>query len=260
MKKFMIIFLYFLILCGNINISTANAENENQYYAKIQGTNVFLCSLPNESSAIFEIPYSYFVKVDKTVDDYYKVTYKDIEGYVKKDRVKLMKGTPQSPYANATFKIFVQHNLYESATQNSANILNVDTSSTITYYGTKIGQQVTSSNNIWYYSSLQSNGKTYYGYIFSGITDYLTNININNESFEVVSDTVLSSGISEFSSLSTNTKIMLIVSISVPSLLILYFLIKPSKIMQISKSRKQSKKESRKIRHGDYFEFDENEL
>ena len=95
---------------------------------------------------------------------------------------------------------------------------------------------------------------------FTNLTDYLSKIDINNEVFDTVSDDVLDNTTTEFHSLSTGTKIMLIVAISLPSVLILYFLIKPSKIMQITKTRKQVKKESRKIRHGDYFEFDESEL
>lgn len=243
------------------NPALSNAENKQAYYAKVQGTGVNLCSSPSESSPIFEIPYSYFVKVDYVVDDYYKVSYKDVEGYVKKDKVKLMNGTPQTPYANATFKLFVPYSVYQSPNQTSSKTLEqIDTTMEIEYYGTIQGQQVMSDNNIWYYSCVTVNGQKYYGYIFSGVTDYLTTINVNPESFEIVSDNILNSSTTEFKELSTGTKIMLIVSISVPSVLILYFLIKPSKIMQVTKNRKQVKKENKKIRHGDYFEFDESDL
>ena len=186
---------------------------------------------------------------------------KNVLKHLKKDKVKLMNGTPQTPYANATFKLFVPYSVYQSPNQTSSKTLEqIDTTMEIEYYGTIQGQQVMSDNNIWYYSCVTVNGQKYYGYIFSGVTDYLTTINVNPESFEIVSDNILNSSTTEFKELSTGTKIMLIVSISVPSVLILYFLIKPSKIMQVTKNRKQVKKENKKIRHGDYFEFDESDL
>lgn len=255
------VLVFITLFLSFYNSASTNAENKQEYYAKVQSTGVNLCTTPSESSAIFEIPYSYFVKVEYIVDDYYKVIYKDVEGYVKRDKVKLMNGTPQTPYANATFKLFVPYSIYQSPTQSSTKTLEqLDTTTTIEYYGTINGQQVMSDNNVWYYSSATVNGQKFYGYIFSGVTDYLSTISVNTESFEIVSDSILNSPTTEFNELSIGTKIMLIVSISVPSVLILYFLIKPSKIMQITKSRKQVKKESKKIRHGDYFEFDESEL
>ncbi len=240
-------------------ISPAYAEQAS-YFAKVQNNGVFLCSTPSENAALFEIPYSYFVKVESVVDDYYKVSYNNISGYVKKDKVTLMNGVPQNPYAKATFKIFVPYYLYQSPSQNSS-VIAVDTSTTFTYYGTKSGQQVTSGSNLWYYASADIDGTTQFGYVFSGVTDYLSTITINNESFKVISDKELSATPnSELKSLSTGTKVMLIIAISIPCVLILYFLIKPTKIIQITKGRKQIKKERKRVHHGDYFEFDESEL
>lgn len=257
----------FLVICCIFGVTiisgvkTAYAENKTTYFAKVQSTGVQLCESPSESTSIFEIPYSYFVEVESIVDDYFKVTYKDISGYVKKDKVKLMNGIPQTPFAQANFKLFVPFSLYASPTKTSKKTLELDDSvEQITYYGTKSGQQVTSNNNTWYYSSVQMNGQTYHGYIFSGVTDYLSKINVNNETFDVLDEGILDASSTEFTSLSIGTKIMLIVSISIPSILILYFLIKPSKIMQVTKNRKQVKKDNKKVHHGDYFEFDESEL
>lgn len=236
------------------------AENDKIYYAKVQSAGTNLCSMPNETSALFEIPYSYFVKVQYSVDNFFKVTYKNVEGYVEKNKVSLMNGTPVHPYAEATFKVFLTYNLYENTNQNSGKVTEISTTTTVEYYGTKIGEQVTSTNNVWYYSSITNGEQTFYGYVFSGVTDYLSTITTNTETFEIVDEKILDTTTTQFNTLSTGTKIMLIIAISVPSLLILYFLIKPSRIMQVTKTRKQVKKEHKKIRHGDYFEFDESEL
>lgn len=257
MKKILTFSLIILSFLFSQQFHIAKAENNPIYYAKITSTGIYLCSNPDENSAIFEIPYSYFVKVEYSVDDYYKVSYLDIDGYVKKDKVSLMNGTPKIPYFNGTFEIFVPYSLYQSPSQNSAEIFRLtSTDIKIEYYGKINGEQVMSDNNVWYYCCATANGEKHYGYIFSGVTDLLTEPVINTETFDIVSEEILTSP----TSLSTGTKIMLIISISVPSALILYFLIKPSKIMQITKSKKQKKKENKKIHHGDYFEFDERDL
>jgi len=258
MKKIAVFFL--LCFCTSlINVKPCQAEQAS-YFAKVQNNGVYLCSSPSENASLFEIPYSYFVKVSTAVDDYYKVSYNGVDGYVKKDKVSLMNGVPKNPYAKATFKVFVPYYLYQNPSQNSS-VVAVDTNTTFTYFGTKSGQQVSSASTTWFYASASIDGVTHFGYVYSGVTDYLTTITLNTESFKVISDKDLSSSPnSELTRLSTGTKIMLIIAIGIPSILILYFLIKPTKIIQITKSRKQVKKERKRIRHGDYFEFDESDI
>jgi len=262
MKKIILLLIFvisfFLISPNNYAI----AESENNFFAKVQSTGVQFCSSPSENSSLFEIPYSYFVKVEYVVDDYYKVSYDGLEGYVKKSQVNLMKGKPTKPYANASYSVYISYPLYETPYSTSPIKTQLDKDATLKYYGTKIGEQLQEDNKIWYYSCFEKNGEKIYGYVFSlvAFNSPSKNISINDEIFETISDDKLFPSTSEFKNLSVGTKIMLIIAISVPSLLILYFLIKPSKIMQVTKTRKRLKKESRKIHHGDYFEFDESEL
>ncbi len=260
MKKICLILMFALVALGNCQFAASNAEDEKNFYAKVQNTGVSLCSSPSEASAMFEIPYSYFVKVDYVVDDFFKVSFNGLEGYVKKDKVSLMQGTPINPYPNASFKLFVPFALYESASQESSVVALDDTALSLKYYGTKVGQALRTDNNIWYYASVQVEDKQYFGYVFSGVTDLLTRIEVNNEIFTIVSEDALLPPSTSFTTLSNGTKVLLIVAISIPSLLILYFLIKPSKILQTSKAKKKVKKEPKRVRHGDYFEFDESEL
>lgn len=259
MKKF----LCFLIAIFCITLSQSGkvfADDEN-FYAKVQTKNVAFYSRPDENSALFELPYSYFVKVDSVVGSFYKATYKDIVGFVKKDQVTLMKGQPQTPYFQGTFENYLAFSLYESPTKSSKSLANLTENTTLNYYGTKSGQLLSAKTSNWIYCSTYQNDKTIYGYVYYEIANILPNIQTNLESFEVVDESKLTQITPvEFSKLSTGTKVLLIVSISVPSVLILYFLIKPGKITQITKTRKKAKAESKKIRHGDYFEFDESQL
>ncbi|MBE7075717.1 MAG: hypothetical protein E7375_01440 [Clostridiales bacterium] len=258
MKRCLFILSFLAITFSSFGCYTAFANTES-LYAKIENYGVYFCSSPNESSAVFEIPYSYFVKVDKIVDDYFLVVYKQLSGYVKKDKVSLMKGKPTQPYSNASIENFVDTNLYQQANSTSTETLHLTENTTLSYYGTIVGEQLSSKTNQWYYCSVSNDSETIYGYVYSSLTDFTTPLSTNNERFEIVDESIFSNvgNSSEFSQLSTGTKIMLIVSISVPSLFILYFLIKPSKIAQAKNKEKQQKQIKR---HGDYFEFDESEL
>ena len=191
------------------------------------------------------------------MDDFYKVEYNGIDGYVKKSAVKLMDGTPQTPYAQASFNLFVPYNLHQNASSSSTPLTQIDTNSTLYYIGAKTGEQLNSSSNKWYYTYLERNGEIVYGYVFSGITDNLTNIPINNESFDIITEDYLNGSSTNISSLSNGTKIILIIAIALPSIMILYFLVKPSKLLQ---PKKRKHKNQTSLRRKDFFEFDESQL
>lgn len=256
MKKIITIFIFILTFISAFNIKKTNAEVN--FYAKIESNDVYFYS-QSDKSPLFELPYSYFVKVEKTEESFYKCSYNGLEGYVKKNEVVLMNGTPSTPYVDSYFKVFVTNYLYEDPTQTSTIKNSLSTSDKLKYFGKIKGQQISSTSNLWYYCSLEKDGQIFWGYVFSGISDYLMPIQTNNESFEKVDESALSSpAYSQVTTLSTRTKILLIVSIALPSAIILYFLIKPSRI-QITRSKKQIKSQ-KKVRHGDYYEFDENDL
>lgn len=235
------------------------AENLT-YYAKITSNGVYLQKTTDENSPMFELPYSYFVKYECSTGDFYKVSYNNISGYVKKSDVTLMNGSPSYPYAKATFNVFVPYSLYSSPEQTSEIVCSLTTEDILQYNGKIDGQQVTSQSKIWYCASIMKGSVTYCGYIFSGVTDNLSTISKNEEFFDIVNETELKSepqSPEEF--LSTGTKVILIVAIAVPSIFIIIFLIAPNKI-QIVKTKHKLKKDKKIIRHKDYFEFDESDL
>lgn len=259
MKKIFIFSLIILAFLPKPYIK-ALAEEEN-FYAKVQTSGVMFYSDKSAESAVFEIPYSYFVKVNAVDGDYFSATYKNFSGYVKKNQVKLMKGTPKLPYAQNSFRVFTPFYLYESASKASAIQCELTESTPVEYYGTLDGQALNSTTSQWLFGSVVSGDQTYFGYVYSALVNVVPSPLTNTEIFEVVNEEALNStNGGEFSTLSNGTKVMLIISISLPSILILYFLIKPSKIAQITKTRKQIKKEHKKVSHGDYFEFDETQL
>ena len=216
MKKFIaFIFVFFLFVCGNFE--SVYAENERTYFAKVQTNGVYFCSMPNEASALFEIPNSYFVEVESVVDDYYKIYYNGIAGYVKKEKVSLMDGIPQTPYATASFKSFIPYYLHESPTQSSPIVANISTDINLKFFGSKTGEQLTSTSNLWHYVSITQNEQTCFGYIFASLVDPSPQIIPNNETFNEIGEEVFDETLTEFTTLSTGTKVILIIAIGVLS-------------------------------------------
>ena len=251
MKKITLIFLFILLL----NFPQT-AKAESLYYGKIKSEGVLFYRNIEEDGA-FELPYSYFVEVlDVENDEFYKVIYKDIEGYVKKEEVSLMSGQPNTPYFNQTVSSYVEFPLYLKPETSSTEIVDCKKAQSFNFYGKIEGEEVKETNTSWFYCSTNIDDEMKYGYIYSGIVEDEIKIPINNETFEIVSEevfTALTNG-EQFSALSVGTKILLIISIAVPSVFIIFFLIKPTKI-------KQSKQKGvRKVQHGDYFEYEDREL
>lgn len=168
---------------------------------------------------------------------------------------------PIRPYFDATYKVFTNYSLFKQPNEDEVEAT-LTKNTEIAYYGKKIGTLATDENDVWYYSSIIEDNQQKFGYVFSqaAFSQPEKNKPFNNERFDIVSEELLMPSTTNFTTLSTGTKILLIVAISVPSVLILYFLIKPTKIMQAAKSKKKTKQPARKVRHGDYFEFDESDL
>ena len=252
MKK-MILIMVGLILISNF---PQTAKAESLYYGKIKSESVYFYD--EQKTQLFLLPYSYFVQVFDVEDEFYKVNYKDLEGYVKKEDVTLMDGNPNTPFFDGNFVNYATFDLYEKPNSSSSILESFSENQSFDYYGTIIGEAMSELTDEWFYCSTKINGQTLKGYIYAGVVENKPDLSLNTEMFEEISEEVFTATTNgkEFSALSTGTKILLIISIAVPSVFILYFLIKPTKM----KKQKVEKKGVRKIQHGDYFEYDEKDL
>ena len=253
MKK---IVLILLLLLSTFSVKSASAEVDGEFYGKINSTSAYLFSSADTASLLFLLPNTYFVKILDVEDDFYEVNYKDLTGYVLKNDVRLMEGSPNTPYLNLSVTNYTSYCLYENPSTNSSAFCELAENSTLSYYGSINGEEISNRGDEWHYVSAAVDGVVHHGYIFSEVTDILT-IPQNSETFPEVDESALYSSTPEFSSLSTGTKVLLIVAITVPSAFILFFLIKPNKL---SKRVAKPEKKVRKVHHGDYFEFDDTDL
>ncbi len=258
MKK-MILFLS-IILFQNMFISATPTFAENEYYAKIESSGVYFYSQADDNSKLFELPESYFVKLtNKENEDFYKATYLNVSGYVKVKEVTAMDGQPSHPYANATLRVFALNGLglYSAPSMLTSGLLtNIPyLTSSIVYYGKVEGESIPNKSNIWYYCNVIEPSAVHQGYLYSVFCDELSSIPKNEETFPIISAPLFNQSNSAGQGLSDIAKTFIVLGVSLPCVLVIYLLIKPTLSGQSLKTKRRPKK-----RHGDYFEFDENDL
>lgn len=258
--KFFIFLIFVLSIFSTCNFQISSAEIS--YYAKIIDENVCFYSSPtkNNLSSLFYIPRSYFVKIlNNENEDFYYAKYKDIYGYVLKNEVVVMNGTPIMPFANATFRIFATGGLglYTSPYLNENNKITQIPylSQNLTYYGIMLGEQVIPDKSAeWYYCNYNGDDN-YFGFVYSVFCDKLTTISPNTESFDVI-DNPSFVETTPSQELSGTSMAFIIIGVSLPCLVVIYLLLKPTLLKEKSIHQIKPKRK----RRGDYYEFDESDL
>ena len=265
MKKILLTLCLLFLITNTNYYSNANASEQETYYAKIQTDDVFFYSSQDKNSSLFEIPKSYFVLlISSSSEEYYMAQYKDLIGYVKKDDVLVMSGTPKHPYPDVSLSLFVDHNIYKKPSVISNSLESIKAyDNNIVYYGNLKGEYVSNKSSLWYYSKFTKDNTDNYGYIYSVICN-LSEIPLNTEYFNTVNYDIFTGKFPKKKStgLNTTAKIIIILGVGLPCAFIIYLLIKPTKIMEYSSAKKNIKQEYKAKRktHGDYFEFDESDL
>lgn len=275
MRKKSLILIIFLLL---VLFSPKKIDNVYaiSYFAKIETEDCYLYSSPfdNEENKLFLLPKTYFVKIlGEENEEFYKATYIDQNGYIKKSEIRFIKETPISPYAdNLSFRVFAQHGLaLRSSPYTSTSTINIITTipfleTNLIYYGTRIGEEsIIYKGNIWFYCKYKSGEQTLTGYVYSAYCDLLPTIKDNQEevtyidppSFDIKAEQTIApqDKLSEFE---TPAQVAIIVLVSLPCVLIAYFLFKPTLVAQTNPKRKKKKKgKIKKLKKSDYFELDD---
>ena len=245
MKKFLYIFLTFafifisLITIGKYQslMTTANAISG---YAQIHFNNVYLYRYPSEEDTYenkyFLLEPSYFVKLlEKTNDYFYKVEYNGVIGYVLISEVEEVETTPANPFPeNITFSINNRSNALlrsEPSTIKQSNsvikILNSGTNN-LEYIGKISGEEsLYGGGNVWYYCKITNlDGHSEYGYVYANLTTNLTQISQNEEEVAFTS----ASNSQNLLYISSSSQNIMIAILLLPTLLMVYLFVKPTKI------------------------------
>ena len=250
MRKFIYIFLTFIfIFFSLISIgkyqSMMTSASLITGYAQVHFNNVYLYKYPSEEDTYenkyFMLEPSYFVKLlEKTNDYFYKVDYAGIIGYVLISEVEEVDETPINPYpSNIPFSINKRSNAIlrsEPSTEKQLNsvikILNSGLDN-IEYLGKISGEEsLYGGGNIWYYCKVTNkNGESSFGYVYANLTTNLSKIPQNEEQV-VFTSSVNQASLLYLSETSQNLMILILL---LPSILIIYLFIKPTKILKKEK-------------------------
>ncbi len=265
MKKFILFLLIILFLSPlPLKVNLSYASNSLSIYAKVENNGIYLYSSPKNEIAnrLFELPNSYFVRlIENANEDFYYCVYKDVYGYVLKKEVTAMEGVPNRPFVEANFRIYALEGL---GLYTSPSILEQNKKVTIpyltdnlTYYGTMIGQEaVPDKSDVWIYCKYNYD-KITYGYVYSVFCDKLPTISTNTERFNIIEKPFLNKSQSSPKELTSVAMGFIIVGVSLPCLIVLFLLVRPSMIKNKVKVPKTKFKGGR---NKDYFEFDESDL
>ncbi len=251
----MSILLCFLILTSNCYLITYAAGENQTYYARIMQADCKLYISPIEAddytNVMFTLPKTYFVQLlDNAGKDFFKVKYKNFFGYVKKDKVQTVVGTPQTPYlSDLNFRVYADlsrdmRSCPDTKTGSSNQVIYIpNLSRNLVFYGSIVGEQLISGRtNIWYYCKYTAD-KDYYGYVYSDFCDELTTpIPTNTEEVEYTLAPSFEEEEQNQNALPMENKAtgIVIAILSIPACLFVYLLFKSSKI---STGKRASKKE-----------------
>lgn len=256
-------------------ISQVHAEEP--YFAKAISKTVKLYRSTSGSedftNVYFTIPQSYYIEIDKCDNNlFFSARYIDVYGYVKKADVQCVNGIPETPFANATFRVFVPGGIELRSSPTQSQGLNtieqigyLETS--LKFYGEIEGEEaITNRTSTWFFCKYIKSGKESFGYVYNAFCDSLTEIPANTEPLEYIDEPDFAVDASTtpadgdaMGSLPSVTQIIIIVAVCLPCLVIIYLLFRPTKITAraMEEADLKPRKKRKKMHHQDYYEYDE---
>lgn len=253
------------------NLNYIAFAEEEIVYAKIKSDNVYFYSqaINNDLYKIFCLPKSYFVILTDNAGDstnlFYKASYMDVSGFIKKNEVYPIIGTPQNPFAdNLTFSTFTPNGIElrnSPSNSNSYNVVaTVPFSETLNYYGRITGEQmIPQMGTTWYYCKYIDENSVYFGYLYYEYCYLLSDITENSENFPDYEGELFPQHVDIIPStdqinLSHELKLIIIICACIPCFIIIYLLFKPTKLII---DNGKHKKKINKVKKGEYYEYDE---
>lgn len=225
-----ILILVMLIFVSILLPIPKNGVSASSYkYARAMNGNVNLYKLSTDDSSIDNIlclvEKTYFVEILSESADDYKVNYNGVIGYVKKNEVTPVSGTPTTPFPlGITLVLGSNCNLRKTPTTKSiaSNVISTlnKNESNITFIGRVFSEEVIDfGGNTWYY--VICNGEK--GYIYN---QYLKSASPIYPNTEEISEYKASDFVT-VSPLDTPSSIMTIIILFVPCIAILIILYLP---------------------------------
>jgi len=231
-------FILILLILINISNSQKFIYASTTKYARIESsTEIFKepSTNINLDNIICIAEESYFVEIISEFEDFYKVSYNSISGFIKKSHLKEISNTPTTPYPyNIKITISSNCNLRTTPTTKSTvnNVVStIYTDSEIKFIGRTYGEEaIDFGGSTWYYVCVNGN----YGYIYNKYVKNITPIYENKESFTYASpiNETIQNPITHTPSL------LIIIILSIPLIAVLIILYIPNKPKHTKKTQK----------------------
>lgn len=256
-KNFLISIFVCLIFClsftSNLSLSACASKYTTYTYAQIKQENTYLyksISSTESTNAYFVLPTTYFVLLLSNIsENFYKVEYNGVFGYVLKDKVTPINETPQNPYlTNITFRVYssdgtnVFSSPFNTSSVDNQIIETVEVLSPLTYYGEILGDEfIVNRGYSWVYCKTSSNK---FGYVYKGLCDSFSPIYENSEKVTTKTNVFFeeddNSYLYNLVDVTPGLKVLLIVAVCLPSLFLIYLLFKPFKLEKSLANKKQN--------------------
>jgi len=244
----LILILILFLQCQPIVV---NAYETPTYYARILFEQVYLYKSPNldnsSENIYFEVPKTYFVQLLSENDNFYEAKYQNFIGYVKKDSVQAVAGTPNQPFLNnISFRVYseLSQNIWSQPTtqNNSQTIIKIpNLTKNISYIGKVNGQcLIEGRTNIWFFCKYTNANKDYFGYVYSDFCDEMTNFNDNTEELNYISNPTFEVNTQITNSIpQNNNSVGIIIGIiSIPAIIFVFMLMRSGKILNHDKLKR----------------------
>ena len=227
----------------------AYATNTQKFYARIMQEGVILYKSPidvlDTENVFFELPRTYFVElIDSANQQFFMVNYMSFTGYVKKECVQTIVGTPKKPFlTDISFRIYAEpsRDMRSEPTTSGGSLSQVTyiplMSKNLTFIGKITGEELVSGRtDIWYYCKYSAD-RDYYGYVYSDFCDQLTPILDNTESVTYTSSPVFSTPQQQQTAipLTDKTTGIIIAILFVPAGIFAFMILKNKKILKQEK-------------------------
>lgn len=161
----LVVFSLMLLLSFFSFPTISQVHAEEPYFAKAISKTVKLYRSTSGSedftNVYFTIPQSYYVEIDKCDNNlFFSARYIDVYGYVKKTDVQCVSGIPETPFANATFRVFVPGGIELRSSPTQSQGLNtieqigyLETS--LKFYGEIEGEEaITNRTSTWFFANI----------------------------------------------------------------------------------------------------------
>lgn len=233
--KIIVVIIYIFI--SQFNIPYVHVLAESQYARAEKSTNLYKLTNSQElSDVICLVEKSYFVEIISEFNEYLKVNYNGLTGFVKKDEVISVNEIPTTPFPyNIKIKIGNSCNFRSSPTIKSTtnNIISTINSgeTNIEFLGRVFAEEaIDFGGTTWYL--VRFNGEI--GYIYNKYVEYISPIYENTEHTTPLVPAV-NQTVNPFSKTSN---IIILILLLIPSIIIIIILYLPRKLNIKTKKHK----------------------